>query len=94
MAAAALAAAQTDSRSSDTLDLHHFKVVEAVIVFDLFIDYQIRLLSERGAHSECLSIITGRGTHSVNGKPKIKPAILNRAKKRNLRYVSYTFEVM
>ncbi|XP_034243411.1 uncharacterized protein LOC117646511 isoform X2 [Thrips palmi] len=84
MAAASLAAAQADSQS-DTLDLHNFKVAEAVIVFDLFIDFRIRLLSERGASQECLSIITGRGSHSVNGKPRIKPAIINRAKKRNLR---------
>lgn len=84
MAAASLAAAQADSQS-DTLDLHSFKVVEAVIVFDLFIDYRLRLLSERGSSQECLNIITGRGSHSVNGKPRIKPAIINRAKKRNLR---------
>lgn len=84
MAAASLAAVQADSQS-DTLDLHNFKVAEAVIVFDLFIDYQIRKLSERGVSQECLSVITGRGSHSVNGKPRIKPAIITRAKKRNLR---------
>lgn len=84
MAAASLAAAQAEAQS-DTLDLHNFKVVEAVIVFDLFIDYKIRTLCERGGSQECLSIITGRGSHSVNGQPRIKPAIINRAKKRNLR---------
>lgn len=85
MAAAALAAAHTNLHSSDTLDLHHFKVVEAVTVFDLFMDYHIRILPENGLQQQSLDIITGRGTHSVNGKPRIKPAIMNRAKKRNLR---------
>lgn len=86
MAAAALVASHANSHSSDTLDLHHYRVVEAITIFDLYIDYHVRLVREQGPQQQCLSIITGRGTHSVNGKPKIKPAIINRVKKRNLRH--------
>lgn len=86
LAAAALAAAHTDSHSSETLDLHHFRVVEALTVFDLFMDHHIRTLPEHGLQQRSLDVITGRGTHSVNGRPRIKPAVLNRIKKRNLRY--------
>lgn len=86
MAVAALAAAHTGSHALDTLDLHHFRVVEAVTVFDMFLDYHIRVSSERGSsQTTCLKIITGRGQHSVNGKPRIKPAILRHIKKRGLR---------
>ncbi|KAK3930418.1 NEDD4-binding protein 2-like 1 [Frankliniella fusca] len=85
MAAAALAAAQGDSLSTDVLDLHHFKVAEAVTVFDLYMDHHIRKLLEDGLPQKSLDIITGRGQHSLHGKPRIKPAISNRAKKRNLR---------
>ena len=85
MAVAALAAAHTGSHSLDTLDLHHFKVIEAVTVFDMFLDYHIRVVSEQGSGHSCLKIITGRGQHSVNGKPRIKPAIISRIRKRGLR---------
>lgn len=88
LASAALIAAHSD-RSADTLDLHHFKVDEAVTVLDLFLDFHIRRLAG-GEHGnlggeERLTIVTGRGLNSKGGRPRIKPAVLSRAHQRKLR---------
>lgn len=85
MASAALVAAHTDDAVIASLDLHYFRVTEAVTVFDLFVDYHIRRLSNIGAAEEQLTIVTGRGNHSANGRPRVKPAVLARSEQRGLR---------
>lgn len=88
MAAAALVAAHCE-RSSDSLDLHSFKANEAVIVLDLFLDHHIRRLSEGRSGEDRLTVITGKGLHSADGRPRVKPAVLERVAQRRLRFEEF-----
>lgn len=71
----------------DTLDLHYFYVKEAIPVLDIFIDRNINLLKGGTKNSQELFVITGRGKNSEGGRAKIKPAVISRLKKRNIRWV-------
>jgi DNA-nicking Smr family endonuclease len=71
----------------DTIDLHGFYVREAIQVLDVFLDEEIRSLqNDDFLDKKALMVITGRGKHSVGGVPKIKPAVIDRLKERNLKY--------
>lgn len=59
-----------------TIDLHQLRVREATRITDNF------LKQSRGRYKR-LRIITGRGLHSENGVPKIKPAVESLLNERN-----------
>lgn len=67
----------------DTLDLHFLYVKEAIPALDMFIDNNIHLLKGT-KKTQTLFVITGRGKNSLNGISRIKPAVKNRLKKRNI----------
>ncbi|XP_044267376.1 NEDD4-binding protein 2-like [Tribolium madens] len=72
--------------SNDTIDFHHLYVKEAVEVLDIFLDDQIGGLRDDNVKTKALSVITGRGKHSENGVPKIKPAVIERLIVRKLKF--------
>lgn len=89
---------QEYKRSGD-LDLHHLKLVSAILVTKLALkDWWQRELSEReyegklskyGARAEFVSslvLITGRGLHSAGGIPVIKRAVGNYLKTNGFLY--------
>lgn len=82
-AATALLSAH-DASSEVTLDLHFYKVKESLEVLDLFLDSAINRLKEKQKNKVALYIITGRGLHSTNGRSKLRPAIINKLKSRQL----------
>ncbi|KAK3930420.1 NEDD4-binding protein 2 [Frankliniella fusca] len=88
MAIAALLAAHRDTVSA-SLDLHSFRVGEAVIVLDLFLDHYIRRLADGQGSDDRLSVITGKGMHSAGGRPRVKPAVLERVRQRRLRFEEF-----
>jgi len=74
-------------QSYNTIDLHHLHVKEALVALDRFLDNAIMLLNEENTENQSyLHIITGRGKNSPGGKPKIRPAVMQRLKKRGLRF--------
>ncbi|XP_075975044.1 uncharacterized protein LOC142975840 [Anticarsia gemmatalis] len=68
-----------------TIDLHYLRVKEAKEAMDIFIDSHIQNLRKVHKRSVVLYLITGRGLHSP-GRPKVKPACINRLKERNLSF--------
>ncbi|XP_060525246.1 uncharacterized protein LOC132701391 [Cylas formicarius] len=71
----------------NTLDLHFLYVKEVVPALDMFIDRNINLLRHSATkQTEYLQIITGRGKRSENGKPKIKPVVEARLRRRKIIY--------
>ncbi|KAM3964994.1 uncharacterized protein ACR2FA_000887 [Aphomia sociella] len=73
-----------------TIDLHFLRVAEAKEALDLFLDKHIYKLKEilaqnkQGPKSQTLFFITGRGLHSSNGLPRVKPAVKKRLQDRGL----------
>lgn len=54
---------------------------------DMYLDNQISILKKyNGGYtiSRQLTIITGRGKHSPNGVPRIKPVVVQRLQERQL----------
>lgn len=62
-----------------TVDLHCMTVREATQIVDAF------LAQNRGRHHR-VRIVTGRGLHSENGVPKVKPAVLQLLENQNLKF--------
>nr|XP_018900656.1 PREDICTED: NEDD4-binding protein 2 [Bemisia tabaci] len=77
---------EIDGNSSDTLDLHFFTTKDALLALDIFLDNHIQDLRSRNVTSKIFYLITGRGTHSAGGVPKVKPAVIKRLQKRNIGY--------
>ncbi|XP_018578614.1 NEDD4-binding protein 2-like isoform X2 [Anoplophora glabripennis] len=72
----------------NTIDLHFLYVKEAIPALDVFLDRNINLLKlSNNRHSDYLQIITGRGKRSENGISKIRPAVISRLKRRNIKFV-------
>lgn len=71
--------------SRNCIDLHHFRVREAIKIVDDFLDNNILDLENDNLDMKTLMIITGRGKHSPGGIPRIKPAVSERLKQRCLR---------
>ena len=84
MAAASYLMASELNGEKNTLDLHCLHVQEALAALDLFLDKHIAEMSDSEFH-RTLYIITGRGLHSRNGIPRVRPAVEGRLKQRNLR---------
>lgn len=85
-AAASLLSAHTLAQdNSTTLDLHYLHVAEAIEALDLFLDHHIAKLAERQTAKQKLILITGRGLHSVDGKPHIRPAVERRLRERRVK---------
>lgn len=61
------------------IDLHGFRVQEAV---NYVAEVLVRIINDNSA--SFLLIVTGRGKHSRNGMPKIRPAIESFFKKESL----------
>jgi DNA-nicking Smr family endonuclease len=59
------------------LDLHFFRLNEAMTIFKLFLSESIEEYekSHRSKQKRFIEVITGRGKHSPNGIPVIKPAV-------------------
>ncbi len=68
------------------IDLHFFKVTEALQALDMFLDHHISKIAAIARHKYILYIITGRGSRSVDGVSHLQPPILNRLKRRNIEW--------
>lgn len=66
-----------------SLDLHGLHVDEAIHTLRNFIANK---QSERRADVRYISVVTGRGKHSLGGVAKIKPAVLNFLRDNKFRY--------
>lgn len=75
----------SNRNTSNTLDLHHLYVKEALIALDIFLETNSALLENANKSSIFLFIITGRGNNSVNGVARVRPAVFARLKKRKMR---------
>jgi U3 small nucleolar RNA-associated protein 10 len=85
-AAASLLSAHTLSQDNSTmLDLHYLRVAEALEALDLFLDHHIAKLAQRQIAKRKLVLITGRGLHSLDGKPRIRPAVERRLRERGVK---------
>lgn len=69
----------------DTIDLHRLYVKEAILELDKFLDNYILELIESGYQEKTLNVITGRGVHSIDGVPKVKPAVIKQLRQRGLK---------
>ena len=79
-----------------TIDLHELKVIEALSFLESFIADNIKgesrwlwtMYKNNLKDFICvdgkrvIQIITGKGNHSVNGRPRIKPAVITFLKKK------------
>jgi hypothetical protein len=83
-AVACLEYVNTLCQDDNTIDLHSYRVKEALQAFDMFVDRHIADLSEKGAESCVLYAITGRGVHSLDGIPRIRNAVEKRVSERGL----------
>jgi hypothetical protein len=72
-------------QNHNTIDLHKYRVKEALQAFDMFVDRHIADLSEKGTEHCVLYAITGRGAHSVDGIPRIRDAVEKRVTERGLQ---------
>lgn len=68
------------SKVKNEVDLHDYGVRNAVTLVYLTIQYKIK----NGSTS--VVVITGKGLHSRNQIPKIKPAVMLWFEKNNLKY--------
>ena len=75
-----------NNKGMTKIDLHFLMVPEALRILDLFLDHHIKTLRKKSLTSATLDLITGRGQHSFKGKSKIKPAVVKKLTKRQLRY--------
>lgn len=73
--------------NTETLDLHYLKTKEALVALDIFLDKHITSMQKSKVNRKYLCVITGRGNRSVNGQAKIKPLVVARLLKRNIRFV-------
>ncbi|CAB3254627.1 unnamed protein product [Arctia plantaginis] len=69
--------------NSVTVNLHFYRVKEAIEVIDVFLDGHIRRLRDLNIRNVMLFFITGRGLHSP-GPPKVKLACMERLRERGL----------
>jgi DNA-nicking Smr family endonuclease len=67
------------------VDLHYFRRHEAIQYVNLFLDCHIQRLRETKKPQVELTIITGRGNHSVNNNPVLKNMTSKLLDSRNLR---------
>ncbi|KAJ8958237.1 hypothetical protein NQ318_017380 [Aromia moschata] len=71
----------------NTIDLHFLYTKEAIPALDVFLDLNINLLRHsKTKQSEHLQIITGRGKRSENGISKIRPVVMDRLKRRKIKF--------
>lgn len=64
----------------ETIDLHRKKVSEARYLTDKFLHHQ------ENNSLPAIQIITGRGLHSPDGIPVLKPVVRSMIRERGLRY--------
>lgn len=81
-----LEATNANHRDANCLDLHLLHVPEAMKATQAFLSERMRILTVRGMKQMEVSLITGRGAHSMGGQAKLKPAI-----KDFLHRSGYTF---
>ncbi|KAK3885567.1 hypothetical protein Pcinc_010233 [Petrolisthes cinctipes] len=81
-----LEATNANHQDANCLDLHLLHVPEAMRATQAFLSERMRVLTARGMKQMEVSLITGRGAHSLGGQAKLKPAI-----KDFLRRSGYTF---
>lgn len=82
--AAAVLITSSCLQNTDMIDLHFFKVAEALKALDLFLDQHTSRLHASGRSKATLYIITGRGARSPDGVSHLQPPIKNRLKRRNI----------
>ncbi|XP_059153296.1 uncharacterized protein LOC131939082 [Physella acuta] len=74
--------------SQRTLDLHGMFLREAMRAFLSFLQLcKSEFNAKKDAATQFISIITGRGLHSKDGVPKIKPAVENYLRKHKYTYI-------
>lgn len=71
-------------QNGEVIDLHFFKVSEALKALDKFLDYHMNKLTSNGRQKSVLYVITGRGARSAGGISHLQPAVLARLKRRNI----------
>nr|XP_053629872.1 uncharacterized protein LOC128686800 isoform X1 [Cherax quadricarinatus] len=70
-----LEATNANRTDANCLDLHLLHVPEALSAAQAFLKERQRVLTARGIKQMQVSLITGRGAHSVGGQARLKPAI-------------------
>jgi DNA-nicking Smr family endonuclease len=84
-AVACLEYINTVRQDENRIDLHKYRVKEALQAFDMFVDRHIADLNEKGAKHCVLYAVTGRGAHSQDGIPRIRNAVEKRVAERGLQ---------
>lgn len=72
------------ANNSNVIDLHFFRVTEALQALDMFLDHHISRLANAARPKTTLYIITGRGARNGDGVSHLQPPIKSRLKKRNV----------
>lgn len=81
-----LEATNANVKDANCLDLHHLHVTEALSAAQAFLIERRRVITARGLKRLKVSLITGRGVHSLGGQARLKPTI-----KEFLRKSGYIF---
>ena len=72
-----------NSKRPDTIDLHGFFVNEAICAVKKFLDLKIEGPDAK-SNVKYVHVITGRGKHSNKNEAKIRPAVIDFLKKKNI----------
>lgn len=78
--------AVNSTKDANVLDLHLLHVPEALSATQAFLSEREQVLTARGIRQMKVSLITGRGAHSIGGQAKLKPAIKDFLKKLGYSY--------
>lgn len=81
-----LEATNANRKDANCLDLHLLHVPEALSAAQAFLAERQRVLTARGIRQMQVSLITGRGAHSIGGQAKLKPAIKEFLQKSNFLF--------
>lgn len=76
-------------KTSNFIDLHFFKVSEALQALDMFLDHHISRLYASKRPKNLLYIITGRGASNPDRVSYLQPPIKNRLKRRNIELLVF-----
>ena len=81
-----LEAKNAQRKDANCLDLHLLHVSEAISATQAFLHERQRVLIARGIRQMEVSLITGRGAHSVGGQAVLKPSIKEHLKKQGFTF--------
>jgi hypothetical protein len=81
------------SSSAIKIDLHLLSVSFAESAVETIIEY-FRTRSQGGGGADSIVFVVGRGNHSRNGVPRIKPAVVSKLQHMSLRYTVLEGEIL